>query len=134
MTPNLTGSDWHNEWLETNKTNSHDIEDIYSCSDDDSNHGMSLNFAHQINNTTINTISSKRWLFDTGADINATNDLNNFVKSSLRNLRPREVANRTGSGIIYPEKIGEVCLSVKGLESNARKLRLKMFSMSKTFP
>lgn len=93
-----------------------------------------MNFALQINNTTVNHSNSKKWFFDIGTDINATNDIKNFVKGSVRLFKPREVAIRTDYGNIYPEKIGEVCLNVKGFEARARRLRFKNIFYVKNLP
>ncbi|CAD6498717.1 BgTH12-01134 [Blumeria graminis f. sp. triticale] len=130
------GDDWYDEWMEENGiVNNPEIEETpHSSNDDSSCYGVSLNFAHQLNNASINSLIRKRWLFDTGADINATNNLKNFVKESVRNLRPREVAIRTGSGVIYPEKIGEVCLKVRNSKNKARRLRLKNVFYVKNLP
>ena len=74
---------------------------------------MRLNLAHQVLNVSHKIPTKNRWLFDTGGEVNATNDSANFVEGTVRKLEPQKVAIQTGNGLDYPDLVGDVDLRVR---------------------
>ena len=71
------------------------------------------------------------WLFDTGADIHATNDGGDFVRSVA--LPPNAPVISTGAGPIRPTAIGDVELTLN-YEGDPRKILLTNVLLIKQFP
>lgn len=77
---------------------------------------------------------SDRWLFDTGADVDATNKRQSFKPGTEVELRPSQFPIRTGNGIIHAESIGEIWLPLTGPGGKETVMRLKYVVYVKTFP
>ncbi|POS82536.1 hypothetical protein EPUL_004524, partial [Erysiphe pulchra] len=93
-----------------------------------------INVAQQILSTTSMSSTSDRWLFDTGADIDATNRRTNSVPDTIVDLGPKQFPVQIGSGIVYAECVGEILLPLKGIKSERTVIRLKYVVCLKSLP
>lgn len=84
----------------------------------------SIHITRQILNTRESHVMS-RWLFDTGPDIDATNDQKNFIPGTVVELSPKQFSIQTGNGIIFGSCMGEVLLPLKGPSGEKTLLTLK---------
>ncbi|POS83483.1 hypothetical protein EPUL_005493 [Erysiphe pulchra] len=94
----------------------------------------SINIAQQILSTSSMSSTTGRWLFDTGADIDATNKRTNLVPDTIVDLEPKQFPVQTGSEVVYAECVGEVLLSLKGVKSERMVIRLKYIVCLKPLP
>ncbi|KHJ34176.1 hypothetical protein EV44_g3800 [Erysiphe necator] len=94
----------------------------------------SINIAQQILSTSSLSSTTDKWLFDTGADIDATNRRINLVPEKIVDLRPKQFPVQTGSGIVFAECVGEVLLPLKGIKSERTVIRLKYVVCLKSLP
>ena len=78
--------------------------------------------------------TKNRWLFDTGADIDATNQKRNFRPGTIVDLGPKQFPIRTGNGIVYAECVGEVWLTLKGKGHEKSVIRIKYTLYLKDLP
>ncbi|KAI0992379.1 hypothetical protein K3495_g15807, partial [Podosphaera aphanis] len=88
----------------------------------------------QILSTTGGDKASDRWLFDTGADIDATNNSKNFRPGTVVELRPGQFPIQTGNGTVHAESMGEVWLPLTGPNGRRSTMRLKYVAFLKDFP
>ncbi|KAI0991063.1 hypothetical protein K3495_g17124, partial [Podosphaera aphanis] len=93
-----------------------------------------VNVTQQILSTAGVNTSSDRWLFDTGADVDATNKWQNFRPGTVVELNPCQFPIQTGNGIVYAECIGEVWLPLTDPNGSKSIMRLKYVVYIKEFP
>lgn len=88
----------------------------------------------QILSTAGGDKACERWLFDTGADIDATNNIKNFRPGTIVELRPGQFPIQTGNGTVHAESMGEVWLPLTGPNGSKSTMRLKYVAFLKDFP
>lgn len=84
-----------------------------------------INVAQKILSTHNINKGADRWLFDTGADVDATNSRKNFVPGTVVELNPKQFSVQTGGGVIFGSCMGQVRLNLTGPESKKSVLTLK---------
>lgn len=97
-------------------------------------HNTSLHVTQQILSAAGGDEAKNRWLFDTGADIDATNNRHNLKKGTIVELKTKQFPIQTGNGIVYAECVGEVWLALHGPNATQTVMRLKYVVFLKTFP
>lgn len=98
------------------------------------NVGASIQFTQQILSASGESGVKNRWLFDTGADVDATNNRRNFKPGTVVELKPNQFPIQTGGGIVCAECVGEVWLSLTGPGGKQTSMRLKYVVYLKAFP
>ncbi|KHJ34000.1 hypothetical protein EV44_g3393 [Erysiphe necator] len=78
--------------------------------------------------------ASDRWLFDTGAHVDAINNRDNFAPGTIVDLRHGQFPIQTGNGTINSESIVEVWLPLTGPIGIKSVTRLKYVAYLKSFP
>ncbi|KAI0995048.1 hypothetical protein K3495_g13133, partial [Podosphaera aphanis] len=96
--------------------------------------GASIQFTQQILSASGENSVANRWLFDTGADDDATNRRQNFKPGTVVELKPKQFPIQTVGGIVCAECVGEVWLSLTGPGGAQTSMRLKYVVYLKIFP
>ncbi|KAI0999113.1 hypothetical protein K3495_g9080 [Podosphaera aphanis] len=96
--------------------------------------GACVQFTQQILSASGENGVENRWLFDTGADVDATNRRQNFKPGIVVELKPKQFPIQTGSVVVCAECVGEVWLSLTGPGGAQTSMRLKYVVYLKVFP
>lgn len=84
-----------------------------------------IHVAQQILSTHNTENVADRWLFDTGADVDATNSRDNLVPGTVVELKRRQFSIQTGGGVVFESCMGQVKLSLRGPKGEKKPLTLK---------
>ena len=93
-----------------------------------------VNVTQQILSTSQLKRVADRWLYDTGADVDATNCRKNFIPWAIVEIKPGQFPIQTGNGVVHAEFMGEVHLPLMGVKGNPKILRLKHVVNIKELP
>ena len=93
-----------------------------------------INFTQQILSVGSSDDVKSRWLFDTGADIDATNNRQHFKQDTIVELKPKQFPIQTGNGVVYAESVGEVWLPLQGPNASKTVMKLMYVVYLRVFP
>ncbi|KHJ31339.1 hypothetical protein EV44_g3345 [Erysiphe necator] len=92
------------------------------------------NVAQQVLSTRQLSRIADRWLYDTGADVDATNCRENLIPGTIVEIKPGQFPVQTGNGMVHAECMGEVLLSLMGAKGERKTLHLKHVLYIKELP
>lgn len=84
-----------------------------------------VNVAQQVLSTRQLSRIADRWLYDTGADVDATNRRENMIPETIVEIKSGQFPVQTGNGVVHAECMGEVLLPLMGAKGERKTMHLK---------